>query len=82
MSSEIELSLTAMGTGSVKLNGTDIANALAGFTINANAGEPVTLLARLSPVALKYVGELDVRVPATMAAILKAAGWTPPPPNG
>jgi hypothetical protein len=78
MTSEVKIRLSPMGIGSVELDGHEIQNALAGFTINANAGEPVTLVARLTPVALHYVGRVDVKLPEPTRQLLLAAGWTPP----
>lgn len=78
MTGEVKIHLTAMGTGTVELDGREIQNVLAGFTLNANAGEATSMLVRLTPVALRYVGTVDVKLPESVRVLLVAAGWTPP----
>lgn len=75
---EVKISLSPMGTGRIELDGHEIQNAVAGFTLNANAGDATTMLVRLSAVALSYVGSVDVKMPDSTRQLLVAAGWTPP----
>lgn len=81
MTSEIKIRLTPLGTGTVELDGHAIQNALSGLTINANVGQPVTVVARLTPLALDYVGRVDVKLSEPARQLLLAAGWTPPVPT-
>ncbi|MGW6502972.1 hypothetical protein [Nonomuraea angiospora] len=73
---KIKVLLTAAGTGSLIVDGHDIASEVGGIELRSKPGSEPELLLRLPGVELAAEARVGVR-PATEAA-LRTLGWTPP----
>lgn len=78
MPNQVDVAVSAGGTGVVRLNGQDVSNAVAGLTINTHVGDVTTVLLRVPATKVRFDGEARVILQDDLVALLVAAGWTPP----
>lgn len=67
--------------GKLAVDGTDLANHVAGFTLThtVRAGSRLTLDLNVHNITRIDVANVEILLPADVAALLEKAGWTPPP---
>lgn len=63
----------------VVVDGHNLAHAVGGFTLTAEAGQVAHLELILAALPVTSTGEADVRLHPAIHDALVALGWTPPP---
>lgn len=79
----IKITTDRLSTNSkVEIDGLDVAGSCKGVMFSAYLGEPAEVHLDLVLRGSTVEGEARIRIDPHTAAILKAAGWTPPGPKG
>jgi hypothetical protein len=84
MASSIKITINATGRGSAQLDGTDLSEALRGFTLRCTAGEmpELDLDFSITEIDITSMGEGErtilVNIPEDVIRTLMMIGWTPP----
>ena len=77
--SSVEIALSATGTGTVLVDGTDVSKVVSGVRIKAQVGDLTEVALSVStPRGVKFSGEARIMIEPELRAILLAAGWEPP----
>ncbi len=76
--SKVEIAIDAVGNVTIAVEGNDISSAVRGFTVTSRVGSLSQLRLDILAEATFLTGEMDVRMPDAVYALLCKAGWTPP----
>jgi hypothetical protein len=76
----VKIQLDQLGSGTVEVDGTDLADALRGIKVSAEPGSPAQVTLNLGVIELHSLDleQAEIIVPGEVREALIVLGWTPP----
>jgi hypothetical protein len=79
MMNHVRITTTAHGSGTIEIDGTDMANSIRALRLTAGVGEPTELTIDVLPNEVaEFEGDAFVRLDSGFEDFLIRLGWTPP----